>query len=293
MLTGATGRLGPYLIAQAERVGLRVEAWCCSPHAKTHESRAVSVDVSDRAALEARIDLVRPRAVLHAAAISEVALCHADPALAERVNHEAARQVADVCAARAIRLVSVSTDMVFDGERAPYAEGDAPEPACVYGATKRRGEVAVLRHPGHLVARLALMYGPRLGARASFFDTLVTHLREGRAMRLFADEWRGMLSMRAASQALVELTQIACEGVVHLAGERMSRYDLGLRTAEALGLPAACLSPGSRSEHTGPEPRQRDLTLSCARLRQILPTWSAGDFSHEVERMLEQAGHVS
>ena len=75
--------------------------------------------------------------------------------------------VARAAAAVGARLVHLSTDVVFDGEKgSPYAEEDEPAPVTDYGRDKADAERAVLEaYPGALVVRTSLIYGgPRAGA---------------------------------------------------------------------------------------------------------------------------------
>src|SRR5436305_4941697 len=109
-----------------------------------------------------------------------MAECHRDPARARRVNVGGTATLAELAAKARARLVLVSTDLVFDGEHAPYREPDPPAPLSVYGASKRAAEEAVLAHPRHAVARLSLLFGPGLGGRPSFFDEQVAAFRAGR-----------------------------------------------------------------------------------------------------------------
>src|SRR5207244_12161621 len=130
--------------------------------------------VNDLAAL---VSEAKPDIVLHAAAVSSVAEAFNDPQKAWRLNHAITAQVAEAIAKRGGRFVQVSTDLVFDGDRAPYRDGDRPEPLSEYGRTKAAAEQAVLPLPRTAVVRVSLMHGPAHGLQPSFFDQLVQSLR--------------------------------------------------------------------------------------------------------------------
>lgn len=228
--------------------------------------------------LEARLDERGPELVIHTAALSSIADCLSQPELADRVNHQVSARIGRWCSARGVRLIYVSTDMVFDGEGAPYHEDSAAAPLSEYGRSKLRGEQAVLEQ-GHLVARVALMVGPALGRSQSYYDQLVGSLRSGRPVSLFADEWRGMISYADAAEALLHLS--AGAGIVHLAGPRMSRLELGRLLAAELDCPTLVVA-GQRSDYPAPEPRPRDLTMVSQRWSELLPGWKPRTVAEQI-----------
>jgi dTDP-4-dehydrorhamnose reductase len=214
----------------------------------------------------------QPDAAIHAAAMAAVSDCTRDLARAAAVNTGATGELAELCAAAGARLVFVSTDLVFDGERAPYREADEPAPLSVYGRTKAAAERAVLKSPGHAVVRVSLLFGPSINGRANFFDKQIEALRGGQPVCLFHDEWRTPLGLATAAKALVAIADSNVGGIVHLGGpERMSRVEMGVRLARFLGIRAAGIEPASR-QTAGGEPRPRDVSLDSTRWRQQFPT---------------------
>ena len=137
------------------------------------------LDVTDAAAVKHAVARIRPDVVVNCAAFTDVDGAEERPAEAMRVNGDAAGEVA----AAAPRVVYVSSDYVFDGEKgAPYVESDRPSPISAYGRSKLAGERATAAaNPRHLIVRSSWLFG--LGGK-SFVDTM---------MRLGAerDELRG------------------------------------------------------------------------------------------------------
>jgi len=254
LVTGSSGKLGCYLM---QRGG--VQGCTRNDFDLTCED------------LEVRLDELGPSAVIHTAALSAIADCLGRPEQADLVNHQVSARIGRWCCARGARLIYVSTDMVFDGESAPYGEDSRAVPLSEYGWSKLRGEQAVLEQ-GHLVARLALMVGPALGRSLSYYDQLLGNLRSGVSVSLFADEWRGMISYEDAAEALVRLSAGPGTGIVHLAGPRVSRLDFGRLLAAQLGC-FSLVGAGQRSDYPSPEPRPRDLTMLSGRWSELLPGW--------------------
>lgn len=106
------------------------------------------------------LETVKPDWVFNAAAISGLEACDRDPVRSRAVNVEAPARWAACCHERGIRFCHIGSDYVFDGKSAiPYVETDPARPLSLYGEQKREGEEAVLAFPGHLVLRVAWVFG--------------------------------------------------------------------------------------------------------------------------------------
>jgi dTDP-4-dehydrorhamnose reductase len=271
LVTGAGGLLGGRLAALLHERGLEVTAaWRESPPPEGPRSLAAQLD--DAASVAALLDAARPEAVVHAAVLSRADDCERRPEAAEHVNARLPGLVARACAERGIRLVALSTDLVFAGDRSFSAEGDVALPRNRYGRTKLAGERAVLEAcPAAAVARVALVTGRGHGARATSSEQVARGLRAGRPQKLFTDEFRTPVDPESVAAALARLVAGQEAGVFHLGGpERVSRFELGLRVAKALDLPAGGLVAAVQAEHQGPDERAPDASLDSGRARREL-----------------------
>jgi dTDP-4-dehydrorhamnose reductase len=270
LITGASGQLGAYLLRELDGRGLAVTGWSGRRDGALFGVPLTPVNLTDPAAVAAAFRAARPDAVIHCAALSRVAGCYADPELAEAVNVGGTRLLAELAEETGARLVSISTDLVFDGERGGYREEDAPAPLSVYGRTKALGEEAVRGCARGLAVRVSLLLGPTLIGRPSFFDELVAALRQRRPCTLFGDEWRTPLSPVTAARALIDLAASDFAGVLHLGGpERLSRLEMGQRLAAFLGVDASAIVAARRQDVPAPEPRPRDTSLDSSRWRGL------------------------
>jgi dTDP-4-dehydrorhamnose reductase len=271
LITGASGQLGSYLIREL-RGGGDLVAWSGSRRGELLGVPLLPLDLTDSGAVTAAFRAARPDVVIHCAALARIADCHRDPDRARRVNVAATAALADECDRSGARLVLVSTDLVFDGERGGYREDDLPSPLSVYARTKRDAEEAARAAARAAVARLSLLYGPSLNDRPSFFDEQAAALRERRPVTLFTDEWRTPLDLATAARALAALAGSEVTGVWHVGGpERLSRYEMGLRLAAALGADPSVIVAATRDEVPAPEPRPRDTSLDASRWRAAFP----------------------
>ncbi len=272
LVTGASGQLGGYLVRRLLQAAHAVTGWSGSARGPVAGLPPEPVDLADADAVAAAFRRARPQVVLHAAARARIHDCYRDPDRARRVNTDGSALLARLAAESGARMVHVSTDLVFDGERGAYREEDPATPLSVYGRTKCDAEPAVLAYPRHAVVRVSLLFGPSVVGRASFFDEQVAALRAGRPVTLFADEWRTPLSLETAATALTELACSDFTGLLHLGGpERLSRLEMGRRLAAHLGADPALAVPGLRAQAPASEPRPRDTSLDSTRWHRLFP----------------------
>jgi dTDP-4-dehydrorhamnose reductase len=286
LLTGASGQLGSYLLRELKRGGLPFVAWSGSRSGEHHGVPLLSCDLCfpDRVAVAFR--QVQPTVVLHAGAIASIADCQRDPDRARRVNTEGSAVLAELADRARARMLLVSTDLVFDGERGSYREEDPPAPLSIYARTKVAAEQAVLGFPRNVVVRCSLLLGPSLNGRPGFFDQQVADIRERKPLPLFADEWRTPLGMTTAARALLALAWSDFAGLLHVGGpERMSRLEMGQRLAGLLGSDASMIVATERASMSGAEWRPRDVSLDSTRWLGLFPDvpWPRWDQSlHEL-----------
>ena len=135
------------------------------------------VDLSCAGSVAAAIAAVRPDLVINAAAYTGVDLAEDEPALAFRINAEAAGETAAAALQAGAAIVQLSTDYVFDGESSePYREDAPANPMSVYGRSKLAGEEAVrAANPLHLILRTAWVYSP---FGRNFVKTIVAAARD-------------------------------------------------------------------------------------------------------------------
>jgi dTDP-4-dehydrorhamnose reductase len=236
----------------------------------------MAADLHDAAGVARLLDAARPAAVVHAAVLGRADDCEARPGEAERVNAGLPGLLARACRERGLRLVALSTDLVFDGSRPYSTEADAPNPLHVYGRTKRAGEEAVLdAHPEAAVARIALVLGRGHGSRATSSESVLRALRAGRPLSLYTDEYRTPIDPESVADAVARLLEGRGSGLFHLGGpERISRHELGRRVARVFGLPDAGIVAARQADHPGPDRRAPDVSLDSGRAQRELG-WKA------------------
>jgi dTDP-4-dehydrorhamnose reductase len=287
LVTGASGQLGSYVLRELRARDWPAVAWSMRPHVELFGYRCQSVDLRDTDQVIPAFRAADPDFVIHAAAMSGVSDCFRDPAQARQTNATATRLLAELSDRRPARMVYVSTDLVFNGDKQWYAETDCPTPLSVYGQTKATAERAVLDHPRHLVLRISLLFGPSLNGRPSFFEQQIQAVKNGTPCTLFRDEWRTPLDLRIAAQGLLDVVHADVTGILHFGGpQRLTRLEMGQRLAQFLGRDADVIQAAARDDIPASEPRPRDTSLNSDRWCTLFPDLPRPEYEESL-RMLE------
>lgn len=242
LVTGANGMLGRDL--QEALVG----------HEVTALGRA-DLDVTDPEAVDAAVS--EHDAVVNCAAYTKVDDAEAHEAEAYAVNATGPANLAAACARRGARLVTISTDYVFDGTAtSPYEEDRPRDPLNAYGRTKAAGEeLALQRHPGGTyVVRTAWLYG----AHGPNFARTMLQLAASRDTWSVVDDQVGQPTWTAdlAAQIVRLLESEAPAGVYHgtNSGEA-TWYEFARAVLEEAGLDPERIQPTDSSAFVRPAPR--------------------------------------
>jgi len=292
LLTGASGLVGSAVARAAARRGHTVIG---ITHRFTGAldglSERHSLDLTDLDTLTTRVLHLWPDAVVNAAAASDPAACVADPGRAQTLNVALPGRLAQLAHHLNARLVHVSTEQVFAGDRAPYAADDPPAPLHLYGRQKVAGENAVHAAAPDLAVtvRSPLLNGDSPGGQRSLHERLFAAWAAGQTPRLYTDEIRQVAHADNLADVLVEL----CErpdltGRRHWAGaEALSRYAQGERIRARFRLtPAqAPLVPVTRAEDPGAARRPADLRLDLGAWVTRLRT-QPEDFASQLPRLV-------
>jgi dTDP-4-dehydrorhamnose reductase len=257
LITGGSGYLGTGLLRCVSPQWQVAAAFC--EHAITRPGiTALKLDVRNPVAVQRAVADFHPDVIIHtAAAMSGNALLATNAAGSRFVAHAAARVRA--------RLIHLSSDVIFDGEHAPYGEDAPPAPISPYGTSKAEGERAIREEcPSAVIVRTSLIYG------FSPLDPRTQQTMNGEMPNLFTDEYRCPIFVDDLAAALLELVAVDYAGVLNIAGpQRLSRYDFGLKLAQALGAPVK-FAPALCATSTNPRPR--DCTLDTTRAQSLLHT---------------------
>lgn len=275
LVTGTDGLLAPYLLDAATPYGDVVTS--------SREAGNIPCDLADPHAVCRMLGEVRPDWLVHAAAMTDVDRCEAEPACADRANRGTVANLVTTLGTDT-RFVLLSTDQVYPDTEGPHGEADVG-PVNVYGRTKLAGEREALRHPNSLVLRTNLFGPSRTPGRQSLDDFVVENLRKRCPITLFTDVLFSPLHMMTLARTLFEALARGMRGVYNLGSRQgMSKAEFALAVAAHLGLDTGCASLGLSAQITGRVARASDLRMNVNRIEKALG-YRLPTLLHEIQRL--------
>lgn len=257
LVTGGSGYLGAGLLRRAPSAWALGATFLTQPISSERVS-PFPLDVRNVDPVSGLFDEFRPTVVIHTAAVM------AGPELLS-TNADGSRLVARAAKSVGARFIHISSDVIFDGEHAPYSEDAQPAPITPYARSKALAEQYVLgEFPDALIVRTSLIYGVNPP------DPRTRQALDGAMPLLFTDEYRCPIWIDDLADALLETAASNHTGILHVAGpQRLSRYEFGAKLARAFGI-ASRFAPAVSS--SSPTPRPRDCTLDISRAQALLRT---------------------
>lgn len=143
-------------------------------------------------------------------------------------------------ACRARRIVYLSSDGVFDGEKGCYTEQDTPAPRTPYGRNLLLCETLIReRCSDHCIVRPSYIYGFSAGQLDRRLARTRDLLTRGQEVRLYDDMYKSPLGVDQVAEAVIRLAASGFKGVVHVAGIRLSVFEFHHQAMEAMGIDPA------------------------------------------------------
>jgi dTDP-4-dehydrorhamnose reductase len=234
----------------------------------------IKADITDLAALQILFQSAKPNTVIHTASETNVDKCEIEKDRAWKINVEGTRNIVEACRQTDAKLIYISTDYVFDGEKGMYSEEDIPNPLNFYGLGKLEGErQASKSSPNMAILRTSVLYGTH-PTKQDFVTWVMTKLKQANEITVVDDHFNTpTLAQNLASMAL-EIAQRDLKGIFNTSGsERISRFDFARKIAVAFGLDDSLIKPIKMKELAAwIAIRPRDSSLNTVKIQRELKT---------------------
>jgi dTDP-4-dehydrorhamnose reductase len=219
-----------------------------------------SLDITDGIAVNEFIQLHKPTAIIHAAALTQPDPCELDKIACWDTNVTATRFLIEAAEMVNAYFLYVSTDFVFDGLYGPYKETDDTGPVNYYGSSKLAAEKSV-EESGLCwsIVRTVLVFGNILvGNRSNVISWVKDNLENNRSIKVVSDQWRTPTYVEDLAKGIILVLQKKATGIYHISGEEgMSPFDMAIATANYLHLDKSLITKVDASIFT--QPAQRPL----------------------------------
>jgi dTDP-4-dehydrorhamnose reductase len=215
-----------------------------------------------------RIEKIRPEIVIHLAAYTDVDGCELNKEKAFAVNAEGTKHVALAASKCRAKMVYLSTDYVFDGDKKePYLESDSPHPLNVYGLSKLKGEQYVQALvKDFLIIRTQWLYGP---FGKNFVTSILQQARKKAELSIVNDQIGSPTYTADLARAISGLIQLDARGIFHAANsDPCTWYAFGQAILKLSGVNQVRVIPISSKELARPAARPPYSVLNCQKLKR-------------------------
>ncbi|WP_273028471.1 family 1 glycosylhydrolase [Massilia timonae] len=281
LISGASGTLGSAFKRICEKRNL-----AC--HVLTRQE----MDITDPASVEAAIVRFKPWAIVNAGGYVRVDEAEADFDRCMRENTLGPTVLALACIRHALRFMTFSSDLVFDGAREqPYVESDLANPLGVYGRSKLEAEQRVLdADPQALVIRTSSFFGP--WDQHNFVTQALNALDVGLPFQAASDVTVSPTYVPDLVNVSLDLLIDRERGIWHLTnGEAVSWFELARRACAAAGVSSERLQEVS-VEECGYAARRPGYSAMSSERGLLLPSLDDA-LKRYVEAVQERANGVS
>ncbi len=269
-VTGAGGQLGSEIRAVAERYPYRFVFF-------NHGE----LDIGDAADVRAKIAPKAEDIIINAAAYTAVDRAEEETEAADRANHLGPKNLAELARDSGCLLIHISTDYVFNGELArPYREDDQVDPVSVYGATKLKGEQAILESGARaLIVRTSWVFS---SFGSNFVKTMLKLGRERDKLSIIFEQSGTPTYARDLATTILDMAGAIPDGlelpqIYHYSNEGViSWYDFTKAILELAGV--ACeVAPIEIKDYPLPARRPVNSVLNKGKIKKdfgiTIPYW--------------------
>ncbi len=235
---------------------------------------ALKVDLLQDGDIQKIVAEFKPTVVVHAAACADHEKCEKDPKFAEQLNVEVTRRLVHAVSGTDCKMIYISTDAVYDGEKGNFLEFDPVKSGIsVYADSKYHGELAAQKLPDYLIVRTAF-FGWNIvshPAKPSLSEFFLRELSAGRPFKGFSDVQTSAIYTFHLAHLLALAIERDLRGVYHFASSTsIAKYDFAVRMARNLGLNAELIQPVSIDDAHLHAKRSKNLSLSVDKLTRDL-----------------------
>jgi dTDP-4-dehydrorhamnose reductase len=243
----------------------------------SYDHRRLDVGNTDRVMQTLKND--KPDVVINCAAWTDVDGCELDRERALMANTRGPENLANTSREINARLVTISTDYVFKGNKEGfYTQRDQPDPQSVYAASKLAGERgAQLAHARTVVVRTGFVFGP---GGTNFLSTVVERARRGEKLKAISDSYGTPTYALDLAARLRRLAQLDLPGIFHVvnAGEGVSFEEFARAALDLGGYGSFNVKSVAMDSLSRPAPRPRNSRLKCLLSEAVglapLPFWN-------------------
>lgn len=264
-VTGASGQVGHDICALLQERGV--------DHKGTSSQ---NLDIRDPEAVARELIQYAPDVVVHCAAWTQVDLAQEHTAEVMAINVQGTQHIAAICRRLGCKLVYLSTDYVFSGEKdGAYQTDDVPDPLNVYGQSKLGGERAVTEGLSrYFIVRTSWAFGAH---GTNFVESMLKLSKTKHEIAVVCDQIGSPTYTKDLAQIICDMMVTEQYGIYHITNEGdCSWAQFAEEIFRQSRLPVRVLTIRA-AEYGAKAPRPQNSVLEKSDLDRAgfprLPTW--------------------
>lgn len=251
LVTGSNGLLGQKLVYKLkDRKDVDLVATARGKNRLRNQAgyTFLSLDIGDKANVDAVIDSVKPNYIIHTAAMTQVDDCELNHEACNRANVDAVQYIVDAAERNNCHLIHISTDFIFNGEEGPYDEEGIADPLSYYGSAKLKGELIVQNSKlKWAILRTVLVYGIVDNmSRSNIVLWAKGALEKGNPINVVDDQFRSPTLAEDLADGCILAVDKNATGIYNISGkDQFSIIDLVRAVADYYNLDKSLINPVS------------------------------------------------
>lgn len=258
LIFGGSGQLG-------QELGKRVKNAIMTFNKK--QIQGIKIDLENPLEIEDAIIKLRPETIINAAAMTDVDECERSKEKSMKINAESVRHMIRAASVVKSYFIQISTDYVFDGEKGNYSENDLPNPLNYYGLTKLLGDTYTLSYDYSLIVRTSGVYSNN---KNNFPLLVLNSLKQGKQINAVDDMYYSPIHASQLTEAIIELISQRRTGIVNVASDRVSRYNLAIKIAEESSLDPSLINKVKFKDMKWLAKRPIDSSLDSSKAKKFI-----------------------
>jgi UDP-4-amino-4,6-dideoxy-L-N-acetyl-beta-L-altrosamine transaminase len=228
-------------------------------------------DLSDKESVSHIIDHFAPNIILHCASLTDIDQCENFPEKADQVNVTATQNLVDSLAdLPSSKLVYISSESVYGGQKGSFQECDQPAPYNYYGKSKLAGEQVVLKKDDSLVLRTNI-FGWNIQDKTSLGEWVLNELKGGSHIKGFIDARVSTIYTCEFAKIIYLSLKKELSGIYNCASkDSCSKYEFALKLAHWFGYDKDLIQPISIDQYNFKTRRVKDLSLCVKKIEKDL-----------------------
>jgi dTDP-4-dehydrorhamnose reductase len=277
LVTGSNGQVGSEIKELIQHSTLNIQNY------DFYFTTSQDLDITDFDLVKKYIIDNQIKIIINCAAYTAVDKAETEKELADKINHLAVKNLAQLSNEFGIKLIHISTDYVFDGTNyKPYTEDDATSPQSVYGKTKLDGERAIqeISPANSIIIRTSWVYS---FYGANFVKTMLRLGKEKESLGVIFDQVGTPTYAKDLAKAILEIIpkiQNSKLSIYHYSNEgAISWYDFAKEIMKMAKL-SCQINPIETHQYPTPAKRPHYSLLNKSKIKKdfgiVIPYWKDG-----------------